>query len=321
MMAKVLGQHIPPSLIDVFAKTIKGGQSEFDGYILDGVNPKAMSARKKEDTTQLAKFATATATWMTDRWVRTADRGTRSRFYTARRSEIIRGNFNAEFWAEGVMFSDTSELSRPTVTNYTGSWNQTYWDEDRQPTACKYKDISSAYPTPTDDGTEEAPAPGWKGTVIGGKWQDLYQVQRRVDFTLQHGITKDDGRPVAIHFDWTITAEATVRGNKNWFTLIVHPIFRTTAWPVAMEKGSCARWAREDQFTKQIPGDEPGGWNHSERHRTARDGRKFAEFYGTQQCDILSLRIASPPSLGLYGSRNDDVTVRDTGNAAVYTAR
>lgn len=319
-MAKVAGQTVPPSLIDAFSKVVKGGMSEIDGYTIDGVNPRAVSARRHEDQTPAAKFASSTAAWMTDKWMRTADRGSRSRFYTARRSEIIRGNFNAEFWAAGVMFSDTTELSYPTVSPYPAEWNPAYWDELRQPTKCDFKDIASIYPTPEGAGSPAAPAPGWKGAVIDSKWRDLYQAQRRLEFTLQHGITKDDGRPVAIRLDWTIEAEATTRGNKNWFTLIVHPIFRTNSWGPETASGALARWAREDQFAKQIPGENAGGWSHTEHHRNTRDARAFAEFYANQPCDILTLRIASPPSLGMYGSRNDDVAVMTTGTAAVYTA-
>lgn len=319
-MAKVAGQTVPPSLLDAFGKCVKGGVSEIDGYTIDGINPRAVRARKKEDATAAARFASSAAAWLTDRWRKTADRGSRSRFYSARRSEVIRGIFDAEFWAAGVMFSDTTELSYPTVKPYPAEWNPAYWDDLRQPTKCDFSDIASIYPTPADDGTPSAPAPGWKGTVIDSKWRDLYQAQRRLDFTLQHGITQDDGRPVAIRLDWTIEAEATTRGNKNWFTLIVHPIFRTTAWQPATVKGALARWAHEDQFAKQIPGEESGGWSHSERHRYTRDARTLAEFYSNQPCGILTLRIASPPSLGMYGSRNDDVAVMATGTAAVYTA-
>lgn len=320
-MAKVRGQHVPPSMVTQFAAVLKGGLYEFDGIVIDGVNPKATSARKKEDQTETARFATATATWMVERWVKTADRGTRSRFYSARRAEVIRGNFDADYWGECVTLSDTSELCAPLVVPFAGDWNPTYWDEARQPTRCKYRDIARAYPTPEGEGTEEDPAPGWKGAVIDSKWRDLYHVQRRIDFELPQEVADGDGRPVAIMLDWNIEASATVRGNKNWFVLIVHPIFRTQSWEPATEKGACARWASEDQYSRQIPGDEPGGWNHSVLHRYARDGRKFAEFYSKEHCNRLSVRIASPPSLGIYGSRNDAVTVRNVGTVAAYVAK
>lgn len=320
-MAKVRGQNVPPSIMTQFAAVLKGGFYELHNYTIDGVNPKATSARKKEDTTETARFATATATWMVEKWAKTADRGTRSRFYGARRAEVIRGNFDAEYWAECVMFSDTTELCMPQVDPFDGEWNPAYWDETRQPTRCKYRDIANAYPTPEGEGTEENPAPGWGGTVIESKWRDLYLAQRRIDFTLPQEVAEGDGRPVAILLDWTIEANATVRGNKNWFTLIVHPIFRTASWAPATEKGACARWAREDQYSRQIPGDAPGGWNHSVSHRYARDGRKFAEFYSKEHCNRLSVRIASPPSLGIYGSRNDAVAVRCSGTARAYVAR
>lgn len=320
-MAKVRGQNVPPSMVAPFAAVLKGGASNDGGYTVEGVNPKARSARGEEDLTETARFATATATWMVERWLKTADRGTRSRFYSARRAEVIRGNFDAEYWAECVALSDTSELCTPAVTPFDGAWNPTYWDEARQPTRCKYRDIARDYPTPEGEGTEENPTPGWEGGVVDSKWRDLYHVQRRIDFALPLDVAEGDGRPVAILLDWTIEANATVRGNKNWFTLIVHPIFRTQSWAPAKTKGACVRWAREDQYSMQIPGDEPGGWNYSVAHRYARDGRKFAEFYSAEHCNRLSVRIASPPSLGIYGSRNDAVAVRCSGTARAYVAK
>lgn len=320
-MARVHGQAVPPSLIEVYQDTIKNGTPSVGTHVLASANPTARTARQQKDQTPLANFASNTATWLTDRWLKSADRGSRSSFYRARRAEIMAGNFDASFWAAGVMFSDTTELCVPAVYPYTGTWNPTYWDDIRKPTRCEYRDISMTYPTPEGEGTGEEPAPGWRGAVINTEWRDLYHAQRRITFELQHGITAGDGRPVAIMLDWAIDAEATIRGNKNWFTLIVHPIFHIADHQHSTQKAACARWAREDQYRKSIPGDAVGGWEYSANHRTARDGRKFAEFGSDQACNRLSLRIASAPSLGIYGSRNDEVAVRNSGNAMVYTAK
>ena len=320
-MAHVTGQEVPPSLLDTYQRALKNGTNITGSYIIASANPTARAAQRAGDQGELAKFAGVAAGWLVNRWLPNADRGSRSSFYRARRAEIVAGNFDAEFWAPAVMFSDTSEHATPWVVAYTGAWNPTYWDNLRKPTKCDYRDIDSSYPTPEGEGTESAPAPGWKGTVINSYWQDLYHVQRRLTFTLQHGITKTDQRPVAIMLDWTIEAAATVRGSKNWFTLIVHPIFHKTNQSPATKKGACVRWARADQYYTAIPSENASGWEFSANHRTARDARRYATFMDSSPCTRLSLRIASPPSLGFYGSRNDDVTVKNYGTATAYTAR
>ena len=320
-MAKVYEQEVPPSMIETYTNTIRLGLTTQGYHTLAAVNQKATSARPEKSQTPLAKFASTAATWLTNRWLWNADRGSRSSFYKARRAEIIASNFDAEFWAAGVMFYDRSELAIPAVYPYTGKWNPAYWDELRQPSRCEYRDISAVYDTPADEGTEEHPAPGWKGTVIDSRWRDLYHVQRRVTFELQHSILPDDGRPVAVALDWTIAATATIRGNKNWFTIIVSPTFHLAGFQFSPAKAACTHWARADQYTPTVPGDSPGGWDYSIDRTEIRDARRYALLGSDQPCNWLTLRIATPPSLGFYGSRNDAVTVRNYGTAAVYTAK
>lgn len=319
-MARVWSQEIPPGLIEVYRATIRNGTPSFGTHVLAAANPAARATKQEPPATPLSRFATRSAEWMLDRWLPNADRGSRSSFYRARRAEIMAGIFDANYWAEGVMFSDMSELAMPTVLPYTGTWNPAYWDETRKPTRCDYRDIAAAYPTPEENGTEEEPAPGWKGVVEDLTWRDLYHVQRRLTFELQHGITEHDGRPVAVWLEWQVESTATIRGNKNWFTLILHPIFHGHDYQHTTQKSACARWAREVQYRLSLPGDNPGGWNFTATHAETRDGRRFAEFASGGSCSWLSLRIATPPSLGIYGSRNDAVSVRNTGTARVFTA-
>lgn len=320
-MAIIKNQAIPPSLIEDYEKVLQSTKLVNVGTRIGRIDPKARRPYPSDDGTPNGKFATQAAKWLRDRWLPNADGSTRSVFYTVRRHEIVNGNFPAQYWEKATATEDVTEYGVPVVSGYEGDYNPFYLDPLRQPSTCKFSDMQRAYPTPPDYGTEADPAPGWEGAVVGTVWRDLYHAQRRVTFSLPIGIAEKDDRPIAIRISIVIEAFATRRGNRNWFALIVKPLFLVAPSVPALAKAAYVRWPKADQYGFDVPGDSPFGWQHAVTRRETRDGRRYAIWTSGGNHNRLALRIATPPSLGFYGSRNDDVRVTHRSVAVVAIAK
>jgi hypothetical protein len=230
------------------------------------------------------------------------------------------------------MLSDQTERATPTVRAWIKTWNPAYWDPLRQPSVCIYKYPSSTYATPSGRGTAQQPAPGWAGSVHGVQWQDDWMAQRKITFALPIQMSKPPSRvigqppppaprPVAILADITIEANATVRGNRTWFSLTTAPTYwHNYGWDLSNPL-MFSLWNRDDGYPYEIPGDAQGGWVNSIERRVIRSGYHLARWSTKSNCDRCAVRIATPPSLGMYYSRNDAVSVYHHGSVALYIAK
>lgn len=320
-MAIVNNQEVPPSLLAAYQDlllTLKHPGIDNDKV---GLHPSVRYPRPSEIETARERFASYAAGWLRDAWLPNATAAERSAFFAARRAELLAGTFPADWWAAASLVEDKTEYCVPEVGPFRGDWDPAYTDPLRQPSSCVFVNASKVYNTPSPPGTESEPSPSWKGTVIDTVWRDLYHAQRRVKFALTYAMIEKDPRPVGLRVDATISATATVRGNRNWFALIAQPYFHFTNTSFMTTKAAVTRWAYEDGYPFELPGDAPGGWSHPLTRTLIRAAQDKAKWYGTSNLTRLTVRLSSPPSLGRYGSRNDDVSVFHTFTATVAQAK
>lgn len=318
-MAIVHHQQVPASLLDDYERIMVSVEPNTPSSQVARIDPKARRPDLEPRAGRAARFAMQAATWLRDRWKTATDKAARSAFYRDRKTEILNGVFPAQHWHPTTITEDLTEYSVPTVSAYYETWNPAYFDPQRQASTCKYRDVTRFYPTPSGNGTETDPAPGWKGEVISNVWRDLYHAQRRFTFALPITVSKDDGRPIALWITAEITATATIRGNRNWFVLIVSPLYHQSNNTPGLEKEAKTHWAREDAYPYGVPDDDPDGWNHTVRRTSVYDGRRFARW--SPNSNRLTLRLSTPPSLGFYGSRNDSVTVYHHATVQAFIAK
>lgn len=320
-MAQVKNQSVPPSLIDDYERLVGNAKTQSGQIKQARIRPSVRRPDPPDPQRTDAEFAGRAAAWLRDAWLPNGSSAERSQFYADRRGEILSGTFQTNYWAMAAQIADYTERCVPAVTAYEGDWNPAYFDPLRQPSTCTYTDVSNVYNTPPAPGTESQPAPGWKGTVIGGIWRDMYHAQRRLVFSLPFVVAEDEPRPIALRIAANISATATIRGNRNWFVVIVKPVYHRNTQTPFLEKGACVHWARADGYPYAIPEDDPGGWSYAKTRAFTRNGARHAVYEAKTGMNRLSLRVATPPSLGLYGSRNDAVEVYHDITATVALAK
>lgn len=315
-MAKVSGTHVPPSLIEPFNRILTINQA----LTQTGLKPTARTAQPAPTPTYTTQFITSAATWLVNRHLARATPSEKSALFDQFATELRAGIFDPIYWQALTPTSDLAEYATPTIGTFNRGIPAAYVDPAHQPSICTYQDVEMNYPTPTDGSTDEHPAPGWRGTTIANIWRDLYHVQRKLIYPLPTAIQTDDDRPIAIHVEMDITATATTRGNRNWFAFALERYLHTATGPIGAAKGAVTHWAPEDWYAYALPPEGNTPWTAT-IHRTILDSaHRKTNSNMDSGLDRLTLRVATPPSLGMYGSRNDDVRVTHHETIGVYWA-
>lgn len=320
-MALVDDQDVPPSLLQAYATLLARQKTGVATETKAGILPSVRQPKPAKPQTARERFASYAAGWLRDAWLPNASVAERSVFFADRRAELLAGTFPTDWWYPCSLIEDKTEYCVPAVNPFEGDWDPNYNDPLRQPSSCIYQDASKVYNTPSPPGTESEPSPSWKGVVIDSIWRDLYHAQRRVKFALQYAMVKKDPRPVGLKVEATITATATVRGNRNWFALIAQPWFHRSIENLLPKRAAQTHWAYEDGYPYAIPDADPNGWTHQVTRTLIRAGQDKAIWSDDSNLTRLSLRLAAPPSSGRYGSRNDNVSVYHTLVATAAQAK
>ena len=322
-MAKVHGQSVPGSLADAFGSIFEMAKVKGSTAKQARMAKGFWTPGKAEDPSPFGRLVSESAAWLTAAWAPNSNTAARSAFFTARAAEIRAADLQAPYWTPATLTEDRTERGVPTLVEpFSGEINPAYADPLRMPSYIEWRDFSTIYPTPTGQGTPGAEAPGWSGHVEAALWRDDYLAQRRLSFTLPAVVPAEAGRPVVIVLDSTVTAAATRRGVKTWFTIHTAPRFySSTGYYQGDTTGMFTGWEKDFATPIQIPASNPAGWEHTLTRRIIRDGRANAEFRASTTANRLYLRIVTPPSRGIYYGRNDLVTVYHQCTAAVYIGR
>lgn len=322
-MARVTDQAVPPSLADRFSEIwamVECRESDALDTRLKYV-PDGRSLYQPDS--HLGKLAMETGAWFRSNWTSQVPANDLSSFYASRKADIFTGSFPSDFWTLCSPTQDYTERCYPSeVMLYNKPLNPLYYDANRLPSYSISDKILSSYATPARPGTEQQPSPGWKGVVLSGMWRDLYLAQRRYRFTLPSIQTKYETRPTVLVISATIEATASFRGVSSWFQVQTMPFFfRFSPYGNTPPVRVCSAWEQEFIQPQDIPPADPFGWAYSYDTDIIRSAHANAEYQKGADCDRLWVRIASPPSRGLFFGRNDAVQVWCNAAAHLYVAR
>lgn len=322
-MARVTGQAVPPSLAARLSRIVRGIASTPAGLLVVGAVHQRGPSTRTDHSTPLARFAFDAATWFRNEWRTVIPAGDRAEFYAQRKTDILTARFEATHWAPATLLEDLTEYGAPAyVLPNTKPVNPAYFDPARKPSNCPILTYSDTYPTPADDGTPGRPCPGWAGAVQDGIFGDAYHAQRRLTFSLPIAFNAATPRPVALLVRPQIHASATIRGNVVWFICNTKPYFHASAsGPIVPENAMHTNWFDGYNLPLVLPDDDGSGWTHDHNPTLVRDVTIRAKLPNAGIFDQVWLRLATPPSRGLYFSRNDAVTVRHHANVSLYVAR
>lgn len=307
-MSRVISQAVPPSLLAEYQRLFRTTDSTDPRGRLIKLNTGVRAAQAESDQDPNTFAASDAAQWLTDQWVPTAIPSVRAEFFAARKAEILAGSYPGTYWWTPAPASDVTEYCLPTfleiITPENSTLNPLYWDETRQPQRCIYHDVDHRYTTPDPPGTEQNPAPSWKGSVGNGIWQDAYHAQRLRNYNLPIELTYLSDRPLLLDLNATIQASASTRGHRNWFSLCIEIYNR----PPGTSSEAVFLNADKDRYLSSIPPADPNGWSHTVTRRLLRRARDYwrRKGYGENK---ISVSVATTPGRGYYFARNDLVTV------------
>jgi len=258
------------------------------------------------------------ANWLTDVWKASASLEERSTFYAERYNEIITKTLTEQYWKKLELQIDETGITYPGVSQFKGVKNPSYDDPMRQPTNCTFECYGYIYQTPTYPNTSDRPSPGWGGEVIDGFFNDKWHATRILTFSIPIGQNYNTQRPIIILVDMTISATATIKGNKAWFIPITkmdvmwHPFWKNVR--IAPPVNYKTRWATSET----IPGTSPGGWIYETEKKVRRFGSPDKLKEQKQFGDIVTLQVSTMPSLGRYYANNDSVVVLHDESVEVW---
>lgn len=321
-MARALTPDVPPDLKPLWDRLTVTKPTLYGNTLTIIPHPSLKSGSAPDEQTMLARAASAYAAWLRDRHAAGLSKTARSRFFSERREEIRAGIVNPAYWEAAALLSDVVQWRAPDVSAYTDDWNGLYYDPLRLPSKCRYGSPSLTYPFAEAGTAAEKPLPGWAGAVVGNTFQDLWLAQRLLILSLPRTVARSDGWPILATVDATIQAQATVRGNRNWFAVAVGCKFSTLSWFFGKDWDKLRPfWPREMRYLPEINGDMPTGWSQTITRRVIQDGRFEAGWTTDNPCGYCSFRVIIPPSIGVYFSRNDSASAIHTVTPALYIAR
>ncbi|MDS4030784.1 MAG: hypothetical protein RKO66_12015 [Candidatus Contendobacter sp.] len=316
-MAKTKVMNVPAGMIDQFLKTLVPSKNRTQIRLRPGVRV----AEQRKEPSYTTRFCAFAASWITLKATANASKSEESELYSKIWADLRNGVFDPVYWQELSPISDVTEYATPKVDPYDRLLNTNYEDAAHKPSICTFKDISKTYNTPMDDGTSDHPAPGWAGTTIDTIWQDIYHAQRKLVYALPRSMTENDFQPIAIHVVMDITANATSRGNRNWFAFAIERYLHQSILPVSGTKGAVTHWNPEDWYKFKLPAEGTGPWDATVRREILDGADSKLHVMSDKDMNRLTLRVATPPSLGMYGSRNDEVRVIHHETIKVYWAK
>lgn len=308
-MAWVKNSTPPTDLEQGFRRVVRLAGAELSEQKASVQASAQASSNQKEPKAEMALAAQWGAQWLRAVWKANASDEEGSAFYADRFNEIIERRPEAPYWEKLSLQSDDTGITYPSVYPFRGEIDPSYDDPLRKPTDCRFECYAYIYSTPVYPNTSNRPSPGWGGRVIGGFFEDNWHATRILTYSVPVGQRHNTQRPIIIYVNMEIEATATIKGNTAWFIPITRmkvmwgPFWKGVAIPPPVNYK--ARWAGKET----IPGAQVGGWIYETVRSVWRFGSpdNLGKQKGTG--DIITLEVATMPSLGRYYAGNDEVTI------------
>lgn len=317
-MAQVVGQRLPPSLISGYGNVLSTAAQAGTVPVRVGLTKTARQAQVPAEQNAALVSKRQAAAWLVEQW----QPQQASAFYAARLNALHTFTFEPTYWVAVTASRDRTEYGVPVILAYERPVNGQYADPLRVQSNCVFNHWSKTYNTPLGDGTANEPAPGWQGTVLDQRWRDLYFAQRRLTFYLPVPITEEDGRPVLMDINTTVTATASFRGNRSWFARGIYPDFGYEAAGALLPANYLiTHWDKDNLYPLDLQSSTAPYWQATDTRRLLVSARQTGSWRGWSRNNRLGLVLTTPPSRGVYFARNDDVKVIHHETVTVYVGK
>ena len=255
------------------------------------------------------------AAWLTEHYSPTTGR---EAFRQARLAEFLAHEYPDEFWQPVSIHQDLTRRFTPLSCAEMASFDPRFFDSHRRPSLCRYGRTFNSYSTPDGFGTEDQPSPGWSGSVEDEVFRDQFFANRNVVFRGGSWLDIDDPRPLVIDVAYQVTANASFRGHRMWFTPLIYMAPSTGWW---LSNFSFYWWYPHNLHRYLLPPENLDGWSHVHEGRRSFLITPYRGSYTYRGRDYIHIIFGFVPGTGRYFSRNDWVDVRWTGDFRCFYAR
>lgn len=233
----------------------------------------------------------------------------------------IRGEFPPDWWHPCTLFGRRYLYHLPDWTTPQQQPPAPWNDPAHLSSRVGWQPWAGAYAEAQAGTGPDAPGVGWTGATIDGRYRDTRHDVAECVFTLPPGVTKPDPPPLLAHAAATITASATPRGNRLWFspTAYVRPYSSPT--PPPPDPRRCLHSRHDQRYQGPIAAGTPPAWSDTRSH--ALRCPEWAEsthrlWYSATRAAVY---VGTVPALGAYHARCDTIEVRAAVTAALYVGR
>lgn len=213
---KVNGIVTAPSLDEFFTRMVKKRMTTKKGDVVTNHKPKAIRAKKGKKPRKIVDDYQAVADAVAKVHCDMKNEQARKEWATEQKREIMRGRMNPKYWEACTVSAEDFFESACVATFSAKPRAYAYERLDMQRTETVY-----------GEGFLRSAPSRYEGAVVEGKWIDQAWVWKRTKFELAHDVGQFDWQPFILVSDSIITATATTRGARPFFSTVVQACFGT----------------------------------------------------------------------------------------------
>ena len=320
-MALITGQSIPPSLSDLYSRTLVTSNDHDSAADVVRLAKNVFSSDPWiTDDLTLARAHVA-ADWIVQRHAAGMSGAAKTDFRSSRVAELVAGVFDPEFWAQAVQNGVIAQKFVPFGYPEFETPHPDYTDPLRQQWRTVYDVVPTSYAVPAPQTGGATPSPGFYGDVQALYFRDQWMCQYRYDFTLAHNSGSEDGRPLWALADIQLDASSSFSGNRMWLSANVGALRVNNGGGTTNQRNDNRERIAQQNIYRFGLNPPATPWSQSVTKKAV-----FDVWHGYKQAEILPsfrqyLFVSPSPPRGRYFSLNDWVRVWLASTASMYTAK
>lgn len=305
-MAIIVGQIIPPSLQQEYAKTTRTIDSWDTAPIQAQQAYSVQHPIVYDRRSEARRDAYIAAEWIQRTNVPGLKARSKTLFIADRVAEIVAGSFNASYWSSHAPSNTYAEKRLPSCVLDVDGVAPGYQDPARRASWCTYFAFPDRYSVPAPESPLPSPSPGWYGDVQGTQWQDRWLVSLRYEHDIGTQIGDSTDTPLWIKCDLTWGLSASHRPNRMWASANISSE-RVLDWYFREPFGTWKSDYIRPNYVYRLPlnaGSPP--WSQSVSRSIILDVRRRGLLQAAINNAIKIQTMVTPtPPHGRYFARND----------------
>ena len=320
-MARSSAVTVPPSLQALYARHIRQlnpHNSPLDTLVISN---NVFARTPPYHRLTLLELAQDSAEWLADYHAGGVSAGARREFITARKAEILAGEFPVEFWQPIQKTGPWSLTYQPLFEAAPESVDPAYADPIRQASKPNYRVPSKRVALPPSMTGPPGASPGFFGDVQSTIYADRWQSSLQYFAKLPVKMPKRTTQKLWLKVDWSLDLSASFRGNRMWMVPACNfRIDPTPRWPTSGLRGFPA-WIQQNRVYRLplTPPATPWVVTSSGRHLNELCYAYRGEW--SSQYAAVAVMVAPIPPHGRYFSRNDWVQCWLTATVEIFLSQ